>query len=86
MCVPAPTEFRETFEHLLSFHRGPVGTLGNDVCTTLTVENDTSHIVSLGLSDSYEMNQVSSILSGTSHTSPDSSNCRAIGSLCKKYI
>ena len=33
MCVPTPTEFREDFEHLLSFHRGPVGTLGNDVCT-----------------------------------------------------
>lgn len=87
MRVPAPTEFREDFEELLSFHRGPVGTLGTDVCTTSTLENDISlpHSFTRSVFDGSEMDQVSSILSSVSHSSPDSGNCEAVGSLYKKY-
>ena len=82
MRIPIPSEFREDFENLLSFHRGPVGTLGTDLCTTSIPEDDISlpHSFTRSVLDSSEVDQISSILGSASRSSSDS-----IGALYKRY-
>lgn len=88
MHVPAPIEFRDDFEDLLSFRRSPVGTLGTDVSPMSTLENEISlpHNFTRAVLDTSEIGQVCSILSSASFSSSDSSSGEiVVSSLYKKY-